>query len=70
MGSLICITCGAKAEGDTFDVADDLIDHSIGTAKGKPCGGDPRDMTWTGAIRTTPRTESSPQKKTTTKRSK
>jgi hypothetical protein len=68
MGSLICKTCGATAEGDTFDDADSLIDHSVGTSKGKPCGGNPLDMIWTGVIRAT-KTDDSPQN-TKTKRSK
>ncbi len=48
MGLLTCIRCGAKAEGDTFAQADELIDHAIGLSKGRPCSGDPRNMLWTG----------------------
>lgn len=48
MGELICLRCNAKAEGETFAEADELIDHAIGKSKGFPCNGDPTQMRWNG----------------------
>lgn len=47
MGKLEC-RCGAKAEGKTFEEADEKIDHGIAQIKGNSCGGHPSDMTWNG----------------------
>lgn len=46
MGFLRCSKCKAIAEGDTFEDADELIDHGIGLLAGNGCAGDPANMTW------------------------
>ena len=48
MGTLSCIRCKATAEGNTFEEADEKIDHAIGTSKGWPCSGNPDFLVWSG----------------------
>ncbi len=49
MGVLSCKRCGAHADADTREKADDLIDHAVGRMIGKPCSGKQSDLVWTGA---------------------
>ncbi len=46
MGTLSCQRCGAKAEGNTQEEADDLIDHARGQMIGRPCSGLSSDLNW------------------------
>ena len=50
MGILECRYCGARAEADTVEAADDLIDHARGKAIGRPCPGEPSELRWNGSI--------------------
>lgn len=36
----------AKSEADTFEQADEAIDHSVGVTRGKPCIGSDLDLLW------------------------
>jgi len=46
MGKITCLKCGAVSYAETFEQADDQIDHSVGVTRGKPCIGSPLDITW------------------------
>jgi len=46
MGKITCNKCGATSLAETFEQADDQIDHSVGVSRGKPCDGNPIDITW------------------------
>ena len=46
MGILRCSKCKAIADANTFEDADELIDHGIGLLVGNGCLGDPTNMTW------------------------
>jgi hypothetical protein len=52
MGQIICLKCGAKTIAETFEQADDQIDHSKGILAGKPCNGNPLDITWDASFET------------------
>lgn len=52
MGKITCLKCGAVSYAETFEQADDQIDHSIGDLRGKPCIGSPLDITWDEKFRT------------------
>jgi hypothetical protein len=71
LGTLNCQRCGAKAEGNSQDEADELIDHARGQMIGRPCEGKQSDLSWTGGTTVAPRivveetiTESKSSKKT------
>ena len=49
MGQLSCNRCGAKAEADTQENADVLIDHARGQMIGRPCSGKQSDLVWDGS---------------------
>lgn len=49
MGVLSCKRCGAHAQADTRERADDLIDHALGQMIGRPCSGKQSDLKWDGA---------------------
>ena len=49
MGKLSCQRCGATAEGETFEEADERIDHALGLSKGRPCSGKQSDLIWEGS---------------------
>jgi len=49
MGVLSCQRCGATAEGETFEQADERIDHAVGLSKGRACSGKTSDLIWNGA---------------------
>jgi len=46
MGELVCTKCKAKSTSDTFEEADELIDHAKGVLRGKPCNANPLDLLW------------------------
>ncbi len=76
MGTLSCQRCGAEAEGNTQEEADELIDHARGQMIGRACSGLSSDLNWTGtatkqvsAPETPPKTETS-KSSTKTKKSK
>lgn len=48
MGTLNCQRCGATAEGNTQEEADEKIDHARGQMIGRPCEGKQSDLSWTG----------------------
>ena len=48
MGKLECKYCGAKAEAESFDEADAIIDHSIGLDRSNGCPGNDKDLFWNG----------------------
>jgi len=50
MPTLVCSCCGEEAEGKNFTEADTKIDHAKGQSRGRPCGGDPRNLTWDGKV--------------------
>lgn len=50
MAVLECIRCGATAEGKDFEECDSLINHEIGTSKGRPCAGKPSDLRLDGKV--------------------
>ncbi len=52
MGKLSCSRCGASAEADSREKADELIDHARGQMIGRPCSGKQSDLTWTGGATT------------------
>ncbi len=49
MGDLSCKRCGAHAQADTRERADELIDHARGQMIGRPCSGKQSDLVWNGA---------------------
>ncbi len=49
MGDLSCKRCGAHAQADTRERADELIDHARGQMIGRPCSGAQSDLVWDGA---------------------
>ncbi len=49
MGVLSCKRCGAHADADTRERADELIDHARGQMIGRPCSGKQSDLVWDGA---------------------
>ncbi len=46
MGELICKKCKAKIKADTFEQADEQIDHSVGVKRGHPCDASDLDLFW------------------------
>jgi hypothetical protein len=54
MGVLSCKRCGAHAQADTRERADELIDHAIGQMIGRPCSGKQSDLKWDG-VKTEPK---------------
>lgn len=38
MAQAKCIKCGARAEGETFEIAAKKINHAIGLSRGIKCG--------------------------------
>lgn len=42
-GTLNCLKCGQTVEAESFEKADELIDHA---ATSKKCSGDPKNMVW------------------------
>ena len=62
-GILHCLKCGQTVKAESFDKADELIDHA---ATSKECSGNPSYMQWTENDTVTSET----RKKSTTKKSK
>lgn len=52
MGKLVCLKCGATSLANTFEQADEQIDHSVGDSRGKPCIGSQLDITWDESFET------------------
>lgn len=46
MGELICLKCKAKIKADTFEQADEQIDHSVGKSRGHLCDGSDLNLRW------------------------
>ncbi len=77
MGKLSCKRCGATAEADSQEEADELIDHARGVMIGRPCSGKQSDLVWETPGTATPATTiaaevvtETPKSSTKTKKSK